>query len=216
MPRFGLMRHSEPPIEGRSLADLAAAAARGDRPAFEGLHKRLTGGLRRLFMERCGGRADVADDLIQRTWVGVWQALSSGRYDPARAAISTFVYAVAHNMWLQHLRSRPTRGLPGADSERDGGWAEAVVEGPDKELAEVLEVIRACLRGEAGGLTPDERAILRLSGSGASDRDLAARLSVSPSTANARKRAAFDKLRRHLESMGHHPETTERLMPGSQ
>ncbi|MBX3376722.1 MAG: sigma-70 family RNA polymerase sigma factor [Phycisphaeraceae bacterium] len=204
------MHHSEQPFDTRSLADLAAAAAQGNAAAFEALHKRLSGGLRKLFVERSGGRSDVADDLIQRTWVGVWQALRSGRYDPARSAISTFVYAVGHNMWLQHLRSRAA-GRSEVDTEH-----EAVFTGPDSDLAEVLEAIRACLRGEAGGLTPDERVILRLSGTGSSDRDLAARLSVSPSTANARKRAAFDKLRRHLESLGHHPDVAERLMPGSQ
>lgn len=205
------MHHSEQPSETRSLADLAADAARGNAAAFEALHKRLSGGLRRLFVERSGGRSDVADDLVQRTWVGVWQALRSGRYDPARSAISTFVYAVGHNMWLQHLRSRAAAGRAEVDSDH-----EAVFTGPDSDLAEVLEAIRACLRGEAGGLTPDERVILRLSGSGSSDRDLAARLRVSPSTANARKRAAFDKLRRHLESLGHHPDAAERLIPGTQ
>lgn len=92
------MHHSEQPFDTRSLADLAAAAAQGNAAAFEALHKRLSGGLRKLFVERSGGRSDVADDLIQRTWVGVWQALRSGRYDPARSAISTFVYAVGHNM----------------------------------------------------------------------------------------------------------------------
>lgn len=205
--RIGTMTDSSLSPDGRSLAQLAAAAASGDRVAFESLHRRLTGGLRKIFIERSGGKADVADDLIQRTWVGVWQALSSGRYDPARSAISTFVYAVAHKMWLQHLRARGP--LPDA-AEVDPGASPT---GPPAELAEVLEAVRACLRGEAGDLTPDERAILRLSGTGASDRDLAARLSVSPSTANARKRAAFDKLRRHLASLGHRPETTERLIP---
>lgn len=199
------MQEPRPSHESQSLADLAAASASGNRQAFESLHRRLTGGLRKLFLQRSGNKADIADDLIQRTWVGVWQALSSGRYDPTRSAISTFVYAVAHKMWLQHLRARPPVQH---EPELDSGVSH---DQPDTELAEVLEAVRACLRGEAGDLTPDERAILRLSGSGASDRDLAARLSVSPSTANARKRAAFDKLRRHLASLGHRPETAERI-----
>jgi RNA polymerase sigma factor (sigma-70 family) len=204
--RFGTMPDSPPSTpDGRNLAQLAAAAAAGDRASFESLHRRLSGGLRKLFLERSGNKADVADDLIQRTWVGVWQALSTGRYDPARSAISTFVYAVAHKMWLQHLRARP--------GPRDPIPAEALptLDEPAAELAEVLDAVRATLRGESGDLTADERAVLRLCGSGASDRDLAARLSISPSTANARKRAAFDKLRRHLASLGHRPEAAERL-----
>lgn len=206
--RTGTMTDSPKPPQfpdGRNLAELAAAAAGGDRASFESLHRRLSGGLRKLFLERSGNKNDVADDLIQRTWVGVWQALSTGRYDPSRSAISTFVYAVAHKMWLQQLRARP--------APRDPIPAEALptLDEPAAELAEVLDAVRATLRGASGDLSIDERAILRLCGSGASDRDLAARLSISPSTANARKRAAFEKLRRHLASLGHRSEVAERL-----
>ena len=34
----------------------------------------------------------------------VWKALREGQYDPERSAITTFVYAVANNAWLSHLR----------------------------------------------------------------------------------------------------------------
>jgi RNA polymerase sigma factor (sigma-70 family) len=200
---------STTPNDPRSLAELAASAAAGDKSAFAALHKRLSGGIRRLFLDRSGNKAEVADDLLQRTWVGVWQSLSRGRYDPAKSAISTFVYAVAHKMWLQHLRATPgARPTGGDDSPIEGLEA---TDSPMSEtgLAEVLDVIRACLRGNMGDLTTDEREILRLCGSGASDRDLAARLSVSPSTANARKRAAMEKLRRHLAAAGHRPESHE-------
>jgi RNA polymerase sigma factor (sigma-70 family) len=195
------------PPDPRSLADLAAAAAGGDKPAFAALHKRLSGGLRRLFMDRSGNKTEVTDDLLQRTWVGVWQSVSRGRYDPAKSAISTFVYAVAHKMWLQHLRSAP--GTPKGTGGESPLESLETTDSPDVALAEVLDAIRSCLRGDMGNLSPDEREILRLCGSGASDRDLAARLSVSPSTANARKRAAFEKLRRHLASAGHRPDTPE-------
>jgi DNA-binding CsgD family transcriptional regulator len=38
---------------------------------------------------------------------------------------------------------------------------------------------------------------------GETDRELARRLKISPSTANARKRAAFQKLRLYLAARGH-------------
>lgn len=208
-----------PAGDPRSLAELAAASAAGDRAAFAALHKRLSGGLRRLFLDRAGNKPEVADDLLQRTWVGVWQSLSRGRYDPSKSAISTFIYAVAHKMWLQHLRSSggagATRGVGGDDPPLES------VEAPggsqtESDLAEVLDAIRACLRGQGGDLTTDEREILRLSGSGASDRDLAAKLGVSPSTANARKRSAFEKLRRHLSTAGHRWEAPERTGKASE
>lgn len=199
---------STTPNDPRSLAELAASAAGGDKVAFAALHKRLSGGLRRLFLDRAGNKPEVADDLLQRTWVGVWQSLSRGRYDPGKSAISTFVYAVAHKMWLQHLRASP--GAPKAAGGDDSPIESMEASGSpvsESGLAEVLDAIRAVLRGNLGDLNPDEREILRLCGSGASDRDLAARLSVSPSTANARKRSALEKLRRHLAAAGHRPES---------
>lgn len=209
-----LMHQPTPPSSGdsRSLAELAAASAAGDRGAFSALHKRLSGGLRRLFLDRAGNKPEVADDLLQRTWIGVWQSLSRGRYDPSKSAISTFVYAVAHKMWLQHLRSTggSARAFGGDDPPLGAVEAPGSAQG-ESDLAEVLDAIRACLRGQGGDLTTDEREILRLSGAGASDRDLAAKLGVSPSTANARKRAAFEKLRRHLATAGHRWEAPERI-----
>ena len=45
---------------------------------------------------------------------------------------------------------------------------------------------------------------------GESDRALAKRLGVAPSTLNVRKRGALEKLRRFLASRGHRAETGER------
>jgi len=49
-------------------------------------------------MDRTGGRSELADDFSQKTWVAVWQALIAGKYEPDRAAISTFVYAVGYRV----------------------------------------------------------------------------------------------------------------------
>src|SRR4051812_23331621 len=63
------------------LGALAAAAGRGDRAAFDRLHERLAGGLKRILLNRTGGRTDLTDELAQRTWVVLWGAISSGKYD---------------------------------------------------------------------------------------------------------------------------------------
>jgi len=155
----------------------------------------------------------VAEELAQRTWVAVWQALKAGKYDPSRAAISTFVYAVGFKIWLGHLRGlqRDARhaaaldaGSTGPGGEVDPGYAAAD--------AELIQAVRDCLagHGEAGGLTADERALVCAAAAGESDRALAKRLKLAPSTVNARKRAAYEKLRRWLAQRGHRSERTER------
>lgn len=194
-----------------SLADLALLASKGDRAAFESIHRRLSPGIHRLFLERASGRMDLADDLSQRTWLASWDSLQKGRYDPARSAITTFIYAVAYKMWLQWLRtaSRPEKAVA---EVFEGQTPDA--SSPDFEAAasELLTAVRRCLRDEGDGsvLTDEERGIMRATASGASDREIAKDLKVAASTLNARKQAAFEKIRRCLAGLGHRGESTER------
>lgn len=187
--------------DNRGLPELAAAAARGDRAAVDALHRRFDPGLRRLFLARTAGRDEAADDLCQRAWTACWRALALGKYDPGRAAFSTYLYAIASRVWLEHLRrtgrQEPSSALTEYEADQLGADPAA-----DARLAEVLSMVRECLRGDAGGLSEDDRLILREVGDGASDRDLAKRLGVAPSTVNARKRQALERLRRHLASRG--------------
>jgi RNA polymerase sigma factor (sigma-70 family) len=201
-----------PSRPGDPFGALCAAALAGDQRAFDELHGRLSTGLRNLFLRRTGGREDLADDLTQRTWAGFWKSATEGKYDPARAAVSTFLYAVGSKIWLQHLRS--TRRA----ERRHAEYIPAIDGAPDHPIdalksAELLEAVRAALRDPAV-LTPQERAIVEASASGESDRTLAKKLGIAPSTLNTRKRAAHEKLRRHLAQRGHRPEGERESDPG--
>jgi RNA polymerase sigma factor (sigma-70 family) len=199
-----------PRREHETLAELAKAAGGGDRAAFEAIHRRLAGGLYKQLLERLGGRRDIADDLSQRTWLGVWQSLQLGRYDPAKSAMTTFVYAVGYKIWLQHLRtaSRTEQGESAL-----AGLTDAALD-PENEaaLAELLEDVRSCLKEEGPQtvLSAEERGIVRASAQGASDRELARQLNVAVSTLNARKQAALEKIRRFLAQRGHRTKRGER------
>lgn len=190
----------------QDLADLVARAMRGDRAAFDQVHARLAGGIYRLMLDRTGGRADLAEELAQRAWVVVWEAVSGGKYDPAKSAITTFLYAVGHKIWLQHLRTSSRRGMASHDEGPEPvGVAE---DAPDAaSLAELLTAVRECMdggeRGVAGALAPDERALIRAVAAGQSDRSLARMLGLAPSTVNVRKRTVMEKIRRFLAVRGH-------------
>jgi RNA polymerase sigma factor (sigma-70 family) len=193
------------------LSDLAARAARGDAAAFQRLHHRLNAGLRRLLSRRTHDAA-LIDDLLQQTWTGVWEALSSGRYDPSRAAISTFVYAVASHTWLRYLR----RVRPMESHEEDKAPDLYPDTADEAELAESLDMLRKALDGRLPDLTEQERWIIRLAAQGAGDRTIAERLRISPSTANQAKQAALGKLRRLLARKGLRPPDAERKEPSRQ
>lgn len=195
----------QPKTDGpqETLAALAAAASAGDQAAFERIHRRLAGGLLRILLQRTGGRADIAEELAQKTWVVVWEALRDRKYDPARSALTTYIYAISHKVWLQYIRSVGRgQALPAdAESWASLGDAEPVsVAG----MAELLQAVRASMDGtEPDALTPDERALARAVAAGHSDRSLAKLLGLAPSTTNVRKKAVFEKIRRFLAVRGH-------------
>lgn len=184
----------------RPLEDLARRLAAGDRNAFDEAHARLDGGVRRLFQRR-GASAEAAEELSQRTWLEVWRVVTQGRYRPERSAISTFVYAVAGFVGRRRTGAQGL-ALPAQLGERladpDAGIEQALAE------AEVIEATRACLKATTGqnALSESEREAVLATLEGQSERQAAERLSVSASTINARKKSAFDKIRRCLAAKG--------------
>jgi len=187
------------------------------RRLFENNHERLSPGLRRFFLERTNGKDELADELCQRAWTLVWRATSDGRYDPARAAYSTFVYAVAQNVWLQHLRqmgrkSGATETLGDRETTASTDSMENIVDD-----VEIIDLLRRVLRGEElESLSDQERWILTAVAQGETDRGLAAQLQVSASTANARKNTVFDKLRRFLAAKGHREDSSDQQPASSE
>lgn len=205
MPR----RDQSPSDPANDLRVLSARVAAGDERAFDALHDRLSGGLRAMFLRRVGARMDLAEDLVQQTWHLAWGSVRNGRYDPSRAAVSTFIYAVANNVWLQHCRAHGRRSASSEVPE---------VVAPDKpealaQYAELLESVRGCVHGTStpNQLTPEERRIVLGVAHGESERQLAAELGVAASTINLRKKAAYNKIRDCLAAKGFSGEIVEHL-----
>lgn len=193
------------------LQDLAARASTGDRAAFDALAHALRPTCIRLFLDRGAGPTQ-ADDLAQLVASGLWKALSTGRYDASRAAITTFAYAVSLKVWLQHLRASGRRDAALERYARlvaqpaSTGQSEATSPDDAHHAARVLEALRAALRDDqsamASQLTDEERWLLRCWAGGQSDRQLAARLGIAASNVNARKQRAYAKLRTYLIQLG--------------
>ena len=218
-------RHPE--NAGDPLAQLANRARSGDQSAFEELLHRFDPGLKRILLRRSGGQSELSEELAQRTWIAVWEALREKRYDPRKSAISTFIYAVAHKLWLQHLRrtgraplSDGVLGASLSDPSGAAGNPAALL-----HAAEMLDAMRACLHatGAPFSLTAEERqVVIGLSGGdsfsyvdgklkgGESERALAEELGVAASTVHARKQLAYRKLRRCLSAKGFSVESAER------
>jgi RNA polymerase sigma-70 factor (ECF subfamily) len=123
---------------------------RGELGAFEALYKAHSGRLYSLACRMLGNTAD-AEDLLQEIFLSAHRKLESFRGD---SALGTWLYRLAMNQILDHVRSRAGRtrqltdGLDDATSIADAGahrLADRAIDRIDLEraLAELPEGSRA-------------------------------------------------------------------------
>ena len=91
----------KPPGEGPDDRDLMLQACAGDAGAFATLVRRHQRPLLNFF-RRCGVQTD-AEDLVQQTFLRLYRYRD--RYTP-RAKLTTFLYLLARQVWLDDLRRR--------------------------------------------------------------------------------------------------------------
>jgi RNA polymerase sigma-70 factor, ECF subfamily len=89
-----------------------------------------------FFAYRTGSRTD-AEDLTQETFERAFKAWS--RFDPQRAGLRTWLMAIAHNLLIDHYRSRATRREVALTEGAESYAAEQPVSlGLDPALARAL------------------------------------------------------------------------------
>lgn len=132
----------------QQLARWVQQVAGGDRDAFSALYDEFCG---LVFSVARGMLRDaaLAEDASQDIWVKVWNAAST--YDPARAAVSTWLMVITRRHALDVLRKEKVRaaGKPGIDPHADSG-ALAVAADDDvaehAQLAALGDDVKAALR----------------------------------------------------------------------
>lgn len=92
---------------------LLAAVARGDRAALARLMARFGPGLLRFARGNLHLSAD-AEDVVQDCFLRVWRA--ANRYDPMRAAVSTWVYRIALRLCIDRNRRHSVRRFLGLET----------------------------------------------------------------------------------------------------
>jgi RNA polymerase sigma-70 factor (ECF subfamily) len=131
-------------------------ARKGDRAAFGRLvrlhHRRVYGAILHIL-----GNHHDADDVAQETFVRAYRGLKT--YD-GRAELSTWLYRIAINTALNHLRSQKRVAAvaqAGADAAaHEGGRPEhlGVAERTPQQWAEIGQELRRVLEEVAGLSTP--------------------------------------------------------------
>ncbi len=187
--------------------------ASGDLQAFAALYARHRAALYRYLARHVRERA-AADDLFQEVWSRV--IAHRAHYEP-RAKFSTFLYRIAHNCCVDHLRRAAAlpphqRCEEGIEARAEEGGRRAIepanpsapdAEGPEAraEQAELLARYREALER----LPAEQRDVFLLyEQSGLTLEEIAAVTGVGAETAKSRLRYALAKLRSAL-TLSHAP-----------
>lgn len=96
---------------------LVERARAGDRGAFGELYERFVTKIYNYLYYHVNGRAQLAEDLTEEVFVKVLEKLS--RYQERGLPFSAWVFRIAHNHLVDHVRSQPKQGLVSIDDCRD-------------------------------------------------------------------------------------------------
>lgn len=171
------------------LTDLLACVARDrDRQAFGLLFRHFGPRLKSFFM-RWAVSSGVAEDLVQETMLNVWRRASS--FDPARAGVATWMFTIARNVRVDHLRrQRDPAALP-VDPDDAPASVEDWLIGAERD---------ARVRDALVALSTEQQIIIRLSYFGEkSQTEIAEELGIPLGTVKSRTRLAMNRLRALLE-----------------
>jgi len=163
----------------------------GDVAAFETLYRRHKDPVYRYLLRLCG-RRDAAEDIFQDVWGKIVKARDA--YRPT-AKFTTFLYHVAHNCFIDHVRrnKRHAGNAPlDPDDHSDGG------ESP--EVATERTLARQRLEAALLALPADQRDAFLLHEEGDLSVDqIAMIMDCNRETAKSRLRYAITKLRAAID-----------------
>ena len=136
------------------LVWLIAAVAKRDEAAFERLYAATRAKLYGVAL-RILRRQDIAEEVIQETYVKIWN--SAGQFDPALASPITWMASIARNRAIDFVRKKSELSL-----EDEPGAMEVAADSPDplarREMTEELKRLLECV----GRLEPDRQKLVLL------------------------------------------------------
>ena len=83
---------------------MLAVSARRDRASFMRIYDHFAPRLQR-YLRNLGVPDPVSDELVQEALLTLWR--KAGMFDPARASLATWLYRVARNLYIDHVRREP-------------------------------------------------------------------------------------------------------------
>jgi RNA polymerase sigma-70 factor (ECF subfamily) len=171
--------------------ELVQAIAGGDKDAFATLFERYAPRLKAHYA-RSLKSSSQSDDLVQDVMLSVWR--NAHHYRPEMASVSTWVFRIARNRFIDVVRKQRFVGLDGDESDALGPSDQ---QGAD----DTVEVQQLSARVEAAlGELPSEQAEVVRGSYFAHETasEMAARLRIPIGTVKSRMRAAMAFLHRRV------------------
>ncbi|MEZ5649767.1 MAG: sigma-70 family RNA polymerase sigma factor [Burkholderiaceae bacterium] len=174
---------------------MQAVVESADRRAFAALFRHFAPRIKGYYV-RTGSAESVAEELTQETMVNLWRRASS--FDPARARLSTWLFTIARNLRIDHLRR------DGLDAAADEASWDADLLPADAGLSPDALALAAererRVRAAVERLPAEQALVLRLSYYEERPQSQIAReLGVPLGTVKSRVRLAVAQLRRFLD-----------------
>ena len=147
----------------RSDAEVAQEARTGSQEAYHELVRRFERPVFSLIVRMVRDRA-TAEDLTQEAFIKAFSNLD--RYDPQRK-FSSWLFKIAHNATIDHLRRRrpDTVPLEASPDEEDAAGLDRVLSDPGQrgpQVAAARSELAAALETAVAGLRPEYREIVVL------------------------------------------------------
>jgi RNA polymerase sigma-70 factor (ECF subfamily) len=172
-----------------------AVALTGDREAFAILFKHFAPRVKAYLM-RAGAADGLAEELTQEAMVSVWR--KAALFDPARASVSTWIFTIARNLRVDHLR-RQGQAAFGLD-ELDCDAIASPLPSPDEQM--LTRQREAGVRDALRQLPEEQVQVLRLSFfEDQPHARIAQELGIPLGTVKSRVRLAMNHLRRLLGAL---------------
>lgn len=175
------------------MNDLVRAVANGDRQAFVVLFNHFAPRITAYLM-RGGTSAGSAEELAQEAMVLLWR--KAGSFDPARGAVSTWIFTIARHLRIDRHRRDGDENLA---LDLDGFDPADSAATPDEHLDALQRErrVRAALRR----LSPDQARLLQLSFFAERPHfDIARELCLPLGTVKSHIRRGLKRLRRLLDA----------------
>jgi len=174
------------------LRQLLAQCSLGDRRAFETLYRSVGPRLHGVAL-RFMGRADLAEEVLQESFVRIWN--NASRYEAHLSAPLTWMINITRNQAIDQLRKHRDRPL--SDLEQDGLADESPSAHEQLSSAREAHALNRCLES----LDSMQRQSISVAYfHGLSCTELAEHLATPLGTVKSWIRRGMERLRRCLES----------------